>query len=211
MKKTRLFFCLFVLLWVGPNGPLQADGASPDRASRKSLAPYEPDASHPFGRPNPEAPPELMQFDFMVGEFLCVDRTLQRDGSWNERRTVWTARYFMNGYAIQDIHWKPGVTATNLRFLDAATGKWQVSWFQIPPYKTAAVFEGAQEGEGSGGAMVMRGQPTTQEDKTVQTILTFYDIQPDSYEWKAEQHIDGHPQSFGPFWEISCVRSKDNK
>lgn len=210
MKETRLLFCLFALLGLVPTGSPQADGASSDLASRKTLAPYEPDATHPFGRPNPEAPPELRQFDFMVGEFHCVDRVLQRDGSWNERRTVWTARYFMNGYAIQDIHWKPGVTATNLRFFEAATGKWQVSWFQAPPYKTAAVFEGAQEGEGSGRAMVMRGRPTTQGEKTVQTVLTFYDIQPGSYEWKAEQLIDDRPQSFGPFWRISCKRAKDS-
>lgn len=206
MKKMCLLFCLFALLGFMPAGLLQAEGASPDSASRETLAPYAPEASHPFGRPNPDAPPELKQFDFMVGEFQCVERLLQRDGSWKERRTIWSARYFMNGYAIQDIHWKPGVTATNLRFFDAATGKWLVSWFQTPPYKTAAVFEGAQEGAGSGRTMVMRGQPTTRDEKTVQTILTFYDIQPDSYQWKAEQLVDGRPQSFGPFWKISCAR-----
>ena len=72
---------------------------------RGGLALYEPSPAYPYGRPNPAAPPELRQFDFMVGEFDCKEATRNADGSWNEFWAIWNARYFLNGFGIQDVCW----------------------------------------------------------------------------------------------------------
>ena len=39
---------------------------------------YAPSPAYPNGRMNPDAPPEVAQFAFMVGEFDCIDEMRQR-------------------------------------------------------------------------------------------------------------------------------------
>jgi len=64
---------------------------------------YEPSEQHPFGRANPEAPPELAQFHFMVGKNDCSEQRLNNaTGDWVEGSRTWDGHYFMNGFGIRD-------------------------------------------------------------------------------------------------------------
>lgn len=182
--------------------------ASTQDDSRGGLALYEPSPSYPYGRPNPVAPPELQQMAFMVGEFDCSDRSLQRDGSWKEMKTIWNARYFMNGTAIHDMHWKDGFVATNLRFFDPQRGKWIVSWFRMPPYGQDFNWIGSQIGEGNDRRMVMEKTRKGSNGEETRILLTFYEITPDGYEWKMERFRNGELLSGGPVWRISCKRRR---
>jgi hypothetical protein len=199
---------VIVLLGVGflatvrPCGALAQD--RPSAGARVHLADYEPNAAYPYGRPNPKAPPELTQFDFMVGEFDCEDRSLQPDGSWKEMKTIWNASYFMNGYAILDTHWKEGFTAANFRVFDPDKSKWIITWFKVPPYSFAAGWEGKKEGE----KMVVRQDSKGPNGERITMRLTFYDISPDGYEWMAERLVEGELPPWGAFWRISCRRRR---
>lgn len=207
LSRTLRLGCLSATLIAGGlvfSVSRMAAQENPQADAREYLADYESSAAYPFGRPNPSAPAELRQFDYMVGAFDCMDRALQRDGSWKGIKTTWKAYYFMNGHAVQDIHWKQGYATTNLRFYDAATGKWQVTWFKIPPYGFSSGSQGAQEGEN----MVMRREEEGPDGKKVVDVLTFFNIQPDSYEWKAERFVDATMPFGGPYWRISCQRRR---
>ena len=55
-----------------------------------------------YGNPNPNAPPELSQFAFIIGEWRCDVRVNGEDGTSQTYRATWVGRYILDGYAIAD-------------------------------------------------------------------------------------------------------------
>lgn len=162
---------------------------------------YEPSPAYPHGRPHPEAPAELAQFAFMIGAHSCNDRMRQPDGSWNEFPTRWNARYFMNGFGIQDHYWTPSAfTTTNLRIFDAAAKRWKVTFFAMPNY-SSGTWEGKQEGE----RMVMRQTTELPDGRTRESRLTFYEISAEGFRWKSETITDGGEPVVG--WTSDCKKA----
>lgn len=151
---------------------------------------YEPNAAYPFGRPHPDAPPEMEQFAFLIGAFDCVDQIRQQDGSWVSFPAVWNAYYFLNGHGIQDKYWAPTFSTSNIRIFDPQKSRWMVTFFRMPGYQSG-VWEGVQEGD----TMVMRpGGQTTGSG------LTFYHITPDGFDWRSGDD---------PVWKSSCTRRRE--
>lgn len=165
----------------------------PRAAAAQSTAPafgtYEPSPAHPFGRLNPDAPPELQQFAFMIGAFDCIDQIRQQDGSWLEFPAVWNAFYFLDGHGIQDKYWAPTFSTSNIRIFDPEKGTWMVTFFKMPGYQSG-VWEGVQEGE----TMVMR-----QGGQTTGSGLTFYNITDTGFDWRSGNN---------PGWKSSCTRRR---
>ncbi len=186
MKRTTTVLLLGSLLGcLFPTASLAQDEAD----AAISFGAYEPNPAYPFGRPHPEAPPELKQFAFMIGAFDCVDEIRQQDGSWNRFPAVWNAYYFLNGHGIQDKYWAPTFSTSNLRIFDPKKGKWMVTFFKMPGYQSG-VWEGVQEDE----TMVMR-----QGGKTTGSGLTFYNITEDGFDWRSGDN---------PNWKSSCRRRR---
>ena len=150
---------------------------------------YEPSPAYPFGRMNPNAPPETEQFAFMIGAFDCIDQIRQQDGSWLEFPAMWNAYYFLNGYGIQDKYWAPTFSTSNIRIFDAKKDKWMVTFFNMPGYQSS-VWEGVKEGE----RIVMR-----QGGQTTGSGLTFYNISDNGFDWRSGDN---------PNWKSSCKRRR---
>ena len=55
-----------------------------------------------YGNRNPQAPPELSQFAFIIGEWRCDVRVKGDDGTWQTYAARWIGRYILDGYAIAD-------------------------------------------------------------------------------------------------------------
>ena len=55
-----------------------------------------------FGRPNPNAPPEISQFSFLIGEWRCDVKAKAQDGTWRTYEATWVGRYILDGYVIAD-------------------------------------------------------------------------------------------------------------
>ena len=55
-----------------------------------------------YGAPHPDAPPELLQFGFLIGPWNCDMDWLQTDGTRAQGQGTWTGRWMMDGWAIQD-------------------------------------------------------------------------------------------------------------
>lgn len=162
---------------------------------------YSPTPAHPFGRPHPDAPPELAQFAFMIGEFDCVDEIRQADGSWVRTDAIWNASYFLNGQGIQDRYWSDTFATSNIRIFDPARGAWFVNFVRTPANAvTHGQWRGEQVMTEEGPTMVMwSGTP----DRANGSRLTFHDIRPDGFEWVAETLTDG---AATPTWRSSCKR-----
>lgn len=52
--------------------------------------------------PNPDAPPELSQFAFLIGEWRADGKWKGAGGKWKPFTAGWTARYILDGYVITD-------------------------------------------------------------------------------------------------------------
>jgi len=146
---------------------------------------YAADAEYPFGRPNPEAPPEITQFDFMIGTFDCIDTVLRPAGTRVRFRAIWEARYFLNGMGILDEYWSPQNSTSNIRIFDSASGSWKVTFFKKPGYVSSR-----WEGKKDGDRMVMRPEGNPEGSPLIFSEIT--------YEWQAGVT--------NPGWTSSCTR-----
>ena len=143
---------------------------------------YDPSPVYPNGRPNPAAPEELHQFHFMVGQNACLDRIRQPDGTYRAFASRWNAKYFLNGFGIQDEYWADSFATTNLRIFDPVSGSWKVTFARMPGY-----FVGTWEGRMEGREMVLRRLASEQNPERPSTgRLVFFNISPEGFEWKAE-------------------------
>lgn len=184
MKPHAVVGTLALLLLTYP----AAGQAGVDQASAEPNVTYAPTPAYPFGRPNPEAPPELAQFAFMIGAFDCVDEVRQADGTMLRFDAIWNAHYFLNGFGVQDEYWTPTFYTSNIRIFDPASGRWKITFFRMPGYQSG-VWEGVQEGD----RLVFRSGGRTEGPG-----LTFYDMTDDGFEWNSGGE--------NPGWTSSCKR-----
>ena len=64
---------------------------------------YDISKDSPFGKPNPEVPQQIKDYEAMIGECNCKSTTRNQDGTWTEpKNIIWRWKYIMNGMAVQD-------------------------------------------------------------------------------------------------------------
>lgn len=125
MSHPAPFICLLIVL-------LTACTTPPVGGSRLS---HDPSSRYPFGRQNPEAPPETAQFAFMIGHNDCQEeRLINATGEWISGRRSWDTSSYLDGFAIRDSGSAGSGTNGNVRIFDPATGQWHVTFFSIPVY-----------------------------------------------------------------------------
>lgn len=56
----------------------------------------------PYGKPNPNASPELSRFAFLVGKWRREVKLKRENGTWEDLKATWEGRYILDGYAIAD-------------------------------------------------------------------------------------------------------------
>ena len=169
---------------------------------RPGAMPYEPSAAFPFGRPNPNAPTELQQFAFLIGNNDCSEERLDgASGEWIPGVRIWDAHYYLNGNAIRDGGRSGSSTNGNIRIYDPATEQWHVTYFSTPVYGS-----GTWKGKLIDNRIELE-QPQLAPGTTIEGInrLTFYNISSSSFDWRGEWvSLDGS-QVF-PYWRVSCEK-----
>lgn len=173
--------------------------ASEDRA--QSLL-FEPSSEYPFGRPNPEAPQQLSQFAFMIGQNDCTDERLNNaSAEWDKSTRTWDAYYYMNGYAIRDTGRSGGATNGNIRVFDRGAQEWVVTFFSMPTYGSG-IWRGGMEGD----KMVLKlPQKAPGTDIDGFSRLTFSNISTTGFNWDGEWVSEDGSVVF-PFWRIRCTK-----
>lgn len=91
-----------------------------------------------YGAMSPDAPEELREFDFLIGDYT-ISAYAWRDGAWTPPRpgakARWNGRWIMGGTMIED-EWygrDPGMVpdtprGVNVRAWDAEDGEWDMMW-----------------------------------------------------------------------------------
>ena len=81
-----------------------------------------------LGRLNPNAPPNLSLFAFLIGRWECEAKLKVSETTWQTFRATWTGRFVLDGYAIADEYRMTSaagdliVLGMNLRSYDPAKG-----------------------------------------------------------------------------------------
>ena len=171
-------------------------------AQRELTSPYEPSRIAPYGMPNPDAPVELAQFDFLIGANDCHDERRQGNtDNWVSTQRSWDAHYTMNGYAIFDSGRSQTSANGNVRVFDPATGQWHVTFFSMPVYGSG-VWTGGMAGE---SMVLTQPQKAPGTDLSGVSRLTFSNISSEGFDWIGEWVSSDGSYVF-PFWRISCQK-----
>lgn len=162
-------------------------------------------ASEPqdYGRPNPEAPPELSQFAFIIGTWRCESRIKGVEGSYTTRPATWVGRYILDGYVIADEFRQRDddgrllQLGRNYRSYDAERGAWVMKWLDALAstwLDLGPEHLGGVRMDGSSIIFKHRVPPgPAGEPFPPETVfrISFTDISHEHFTWRAEVSTDG--------------------
>jgi len=142
-----------------------------------------------YGKSNPKAPKETMQYGQLVGEWDIDVSNLTREGDWIEDKANWKFTYILDGYAIQDFWTKPAKASdnetkdylgTNIRIYNPETKKWKCTWVENGSNDLNGVWTSYQNDKAE---LILH-------DETKKWEIKFYNITKTSFDWKWDFKLD---------------------
>ena len=143
-----------------------------------------------------EAPPELMHWGKMVGQWVCTEEGLKPDGSgWQSAGTSdWGFLWSFDGWGIQDNYTSPSMAepledeskrqrGINLRIYNPAEEKWILTWLTTAAKKPMSITALSDDEK----IVMLVDNPNPQG---FYSRITFFDIKDTTFEWKMEQSKD---------------------
>jgi hypothetical protein len=165
-----------------------------------------------YGKLNPNAPPELSRFAFLIGEWRCDAELKRGDGTWESLKATWEGRPILDGYVIADEYRMTTsadellVLGINLRSYDATKKTWSMKWLNA--LGGTWVDLGTEELGGvkidEKGIMYCTKEPVASH---VFTRSTYTDISDNRFTWRGETSDDG--KAWEEFMVIEAYRSKN--
>lgn len=164
-----------------------------------------------FGKPNPNAPPELSRFGFLIGKWLCEARVRSANGEPQIFQATWVGRYVLDGYAIADEYWmsdpsgKLVVLGMNFRTYNAAEQTWNIKWLNALTgiWTDLAPSElGGAHFDGQSITYAFR-EPTADHRYT---RATYTSVSKSRFTWRGEKSDDA--KSWSEFMVCDCVRAE---
>jgi hypothetical protein len=189
--KTRMLFPRIPLLFLATCFSVLLLGFSAAVLAQDPVILYQPDPDSPIGERNPSGPPELAQFDFLIGDW-DVDMTWYLDENGPTKSIAeWHNHWVVNGLVVM-LEWRgPRFTGTELRQWDKNQGK----WVGVNIYPDFGANMPRVTAEKAGDTMQVF-IPFEGPDGSYINRETYFDIQSDSYRMKSEISKDN-----GKTWE----------
>lgn len=175
--------------------------------SDQLLGKYDVSSKYPFGRKHPDAPPQIADYQPMIGKSSCTSTGRNKDGTWQKPiKMDWVFKYIMNGTAVQDETYKEdGSASGSIRQFDSKSGQWYVHFYntlqQSAPLRYWA-------GKREKNDIVLTRQQKSYSGKEGYTKLTFHGFKPKGFEWLM-QWISADNKTVYAVRKISCVKSAD--
>lgn len=166
---------------------------------------YEPSVENPYGLPNPKAPPEIIDYQNMIGVCDCESTKRNKDGTWAEPYgMIWEFKYIMNGLAVQDQTLKTnGEHAGSIRQFIADSSRWYVHNYTSKPSPQLGTWQGGKEGDN----IVLNKSHKASNGMDGNYRITFYDISADGFNWIGEW-VSIDKSIIYPTWKIQCTKRK---
>lgn len=167
-----------------------------------------------FGKLNPNAPPELSRFSFLIGNWRFEAKVKVAGGQWQSFKGTWLGRYILDGYAIADeyrmadLSGKPIVLGLNLRAYDASKQTWNIKWFN------ALTGTWVNLAPSELGGVKFNGQSITYAFKELAPVdaehaytrATYASTSNTHFTWRGEKSDDGN--AWSEFMVVDCHRSR---
>ncbi len=171
-----------------------------------AIAQYDNEVSesNPFGKPHPDAPEQIKDFEPMIGKCNCKSTKRNQDGTWAETTDmIWTFKYIMNGKGVQDETLLPdGSHAGSIRQFIADSSKWYVHYYSSNfPTTTLPAWEGEKKED---KIILYRDQKAPNGMEGFYKI-TFYEMSKNGYKWIG-QWVDKTEKIVYPTWKIECTK-----
>jgi hypothetical protein len=165
-----------------------------------------------YGKPNPNAPPALSRFAFLIGRWRCEARVRSANGEWQTLQATWLGRFILDGYAIADEYRMTGssgeliVLGMNLRTYDASKLIWNIKWLN------ALAGTWVDLGPEELGGVRFDGQSIIYAFKEpvaghAYTRATYTNISKTHFTWRGEKSDDG--KAWSDFMVVEAYRSKE--
>ncbi|WP_298548171.1 nuclear transport factor 2 family protein [uncultured Aquimarina sp.] len=170
---------------------------------------YEPSDAYPFGRPNPEAPKEIKDFDPLIGICDCNSQTRNPDQTWAKpNKMTWEFKYIMNGMGVQDQTLKEdGKHSGSIRQFIADSSRWFVHYYSnTSPTPVLSAWEGNKKED----KIILYREQNAPNGMNGFYKINFYDINKDGFKWLGEWVNTKETISF-PTWKITCIKRKDTQ
>ena len=156
-----------------------------------------------YGQPNPNAPPQLAQFAFLIGNWTCEIRVKRPDGGFDTHTATLIGRYVLDGYAIEDVYRQWNEAGELIRFgatyrsYDARANSWVMKW------QDALTSQWIELGPADLGGVQVGDTAITFQHRYPPDILvrlTFLDIAREGFTQEAGVSTDG-----GTTWELTQI------
>ncbi len=140
---------------------------------------------------DPKAPPEMMQFNFLNGEFDAEFSAVGPNGNVVKSKGRWSGRYTLSGHAFEDDWLSLGGSnrGTTWRTYDPVKKRWSCIWLQTgtdtPAGWTSGYFHGGMEGDD----MVLYFD-TEDTNGPFKARVVFYDIHDNGFRWRFDRSDD---------------------
>lgn len=165
---------------------------------------YEPSEKYPYGRPNPEGPKELADYEPMIGECECKSVSRIDQNTWADTvMMTWKWEYIMDGWGVQDKTLKSdGAHSGSIRQYNADSARWYVHYYTSSGFASPlSTWEGNRE---DGKIVLYRDSPAPNGTPGFYR-LTFSDFSDEGYNWVGEWVNKAETFSY-PTWKIFCRR-----
>ena len=169
---------------------------------------FDANAEQPFGLPNPEAPPQILDWADLIGECDCKSISRNPDKSWADTvNMTWRFKYIMNGFGVQDETLKEdGKHSGSIRQFNPDSSRWYVHYYSSAgPVPVLSAWEGGKKEDGK--IILYKAQKAPNGMDGFYKI-SFTDISPSGFNWLGEWVNTGETFSY-PNWKIYC-KKKNN-
>ncbi|GAA4274285.1 hypothetical protein GCM10022258_35810 [Aquimarina gracilis] len=170
---------------------------------------YEPSEAYPFGRPNPNAPKEILDFDNLIGLCDCISETRNKDQTWAKpNKMTWEFKYIMNGMGVQDQTLKEdGKHSGSIRQFIPDSSKWYVHYYSSTlPTTILSAWEGNKKED----KIILYREQKAPNGMDGFYKINFYDITKNGFKWLGEWVNTDETISF-PTWKIDCKKRKNTQ
>lgn len=166
---------------------------------------YEPSAEAPFGKPNPEGPKELLDWQPLIGTCDCQSVARISQTEWADTISmVWTFKYIMNGMGVQDETLKSdGINSGSIRQYSPDSSRWYVHYYSSnSPINQLPSWEGTKK---ENGKIILYRDSPAPNGMPGWYRLTFSNISDEGFDWAGEWVNKTETFTY-PTWLIYCKR-----
>lgn len=158
-----------------------------------------------------DAPKEMLQFSFLVGEFECTFKGLVNNkGDYNiSTGHKWIGYYTLGGFGFQDDWYSNGSTyrGTTWRTYDPAKKRWVNKWLQAGTDNPAGFSKDYFFGNMKNGEMMIKATGKDQNGDYIDQIF-FYNMSSKGFKWRMNRSYDGGKTWIKNMRMVDAVRVK---